>query len=361
MDDLAPTATHPDPAQIEAFAGRLGQALNDAALVQMCSIGHRTGLFDTLARLPPSTSARVATAAALDERYVREWLAALVTARVVSYDPHEQTYALPAAHAACLTRAATPNNIAVTCQMMPLMGAMEDRIIDRFRHGGGTCYHEYPRFHEVMAEDSGQTIVAGLFDGVLPLVDGLQPRLQAGIDVLDAGCGRGHALMAMAARYPRSRFTGCDLCEDAIAWATDESRRRGLQNLHFEVRDLSDFASPSAFDFITTFDAVHDQKDPAGLLAGIARSLRPGGVYLMQDIAGSSHLERNLDHPFGTFIYTVSCMHCMPVSLGQGGAGLGTMWGEELAVRMLHDAGFPSVERRLRAEDPLNVYFVARI
>ena len=359
MDDLAPAAG-PAPARIEAFAGRLGQALNDAALVFMCSIGHRTGLFDTLAPLPPSTSVDIAAAAALDERYVREWLAALVTARVVEYDAQRSTYALPAEHAACLTRAATPNNMAVTCQMMPLMGLIEDRIIDRFRHGGGTGYDEYPRFHEVMAEDSGQTIVAGLFDGVLPLVDGLQARLEAGIDVLDAGCGRGRALLAMAARYPRSRFTGYDLCTDAIAWAAAETRRLGLDNLRFEARDLSDFEAAAAFDLITTFDAVHDQADPQALLNGIARSLRPGGVYLMQDIAGSSHLERNLEHPFGTFVYTISCTHCMPVSLGQGGAGLGTMWGEELAAQMLREAGFTSIDKRTRADDPLNVYFIAR-
>jgi hypothetical protein len=65
------------------------------------------------------------------------------------------------------------------------------------------------------------------------------------------------------------------------------------------------------------------------VLAGIARALRPGGVYLMQDIAGSSRMHENLDHPLGPFLYTVSCLHCMSVSLAQGGAGLGAMWGEQ--------------------------------
>ncbi|MEW6167040.1 MAG: methyltransferase domain-containing protein [Pseudomonadota bacterium] len=349
-----------DPARVEAFAARMGQALNDAALVAMCSIGHRTGLFDTLARVGAADSGAIAAAAALDERYVREWLAALVTARVVDYDPKRRHYRLPPEHAACLTRAATPNNMAVTCQMVPLMGVLEDRIIDRFEHGGGTCYSEYPRFHEVMAEDSAQTVLAGLFDGILPLIDGLAARLDAGIDVLDAGCGRARALLALAERYPRSRFFGYDLCEDAIAHARGEAQRRGLDHVTLEARDMTGFAETARFDWITSFDAVHDQKDPAGLLRGIAGALRRGGVYLMQDIAGSSYVENNLDHPFGTFIYTISCLHCMPVSLGQGGAGLGTMWGEELAEQMLRDAGFTRIDKHKRAQDPLNVYFVCR-
>ena len=60
----------------------------------------------------------------------------------------------------------------------------------------------------------------------------------------------------------------------------------------------------------------------------------------MVDPAASSHLHENLEHPMGPFLYTVSTMHCMTVSLEQGGVGLGTAWGEQSARRMLADAGF---------------------
>jgi hypothetical protein len=56
----------------------------------------------------------------------------------------------------------------------------------------------------------------------------------------------------------------------------------------------------------------------------------------------------------------VSCLHCMTVSLAQGGAGLGTVWGEETAVDMLHDAGFARVAAHRLPHDIINVYFVAR-
>jgi SAM-dependent methyltransferase len=163
----------------------------------------------------------------------------------------------------------------------------------------------------------------------------------------------------MAARFPRSRFTGYDLCDDALAKGRAEAVRRGLRNLRFEARDMTAFDEPGRFDLVLTFDAVHDQKDPAGMLRGLARSLRPGGVYLMQDIGGSSHVERNIQHPLGTFLYTVSCMHCMAVSLGQGGAGLGAMWGVEMAEKMLGAAGFGQLSLHRLPHDPINAYFVA--
>jgi len=97
-----------------------------------------------------------------------------------------------------------------------------------------------------------------------------------------------------------------------------------------------------------------------GVLGLIHRILKPGGTFLMQDIAGSSYLEKNLDHPLGAFTYTISTMHCMTVSLAQGGAGLGTMWGEELAERMLNDAGFKQIEKHKLDHDFINVYYVMR-
>ena len=113
------------------------------------------------------------------------------------------------------------------------------------------------------------------------------------------------------------------------------------------------------YDLVTTFDAVHDQARPDLVLGGIAASLRPGGVYLCVDIAASSTLAENVDHPLGPFLYTISCMHCMTVSLAAGGMGLGTMWGEQKARRMLAEAGFTSVQTRQLEDDIANSYYIA--
>lgn len=343
-----------------AFAEDLVTKLNHGAIIAMVSLGHRLALFDHLAHLPPSRSETIARAAGLHERYVREWLAVMTTGKIVTYDPQTRCYELPAAHAACLTRAAVPNNVAVNAQFVPFIAKMEDALIDCFRNGGGLPYHAYPCFHQVMSEDSAQTVVAALREHILPLVPGLETRLAQGIDVLDAGCGAGRALLELARTYPRSRFVGYDLCPEAFAETALEAEEAGLTNLVLQARDLRDFHEPQRYDLITSFDAVHDQADPQGLLSGIARALRPGGVYLMQDIAGSSDLENNLDHPLGPLLYSISCAHCTPVSLEQGGPGLGTMWGEEVAQEMLRTAGFNRITQHHLEHDPFNVYFIAQ-
>jgi 2-polyprenyl-3-methyl-5-hydroxy-6-metoxy-1,4-benzoquinol methylase len=355
--------------KVEAFAGRMLDVLNSGAIALMTSIGHRTGLFDAMSTLPPSTSGEVAEAAELNERYVREWLGAMVVGRIVECDPTgangsegEPRYSLPPEHAACLTRAAAPDNIAVFAQYIPLLGAVEDKIIECFKSGGGVPYDEYDRFHEVMAEDSGQTVVPALLDHILPLKPGLTGRLEEGIDVLDIGCGAGRALNLMAETYPNSRFTGYDLSDEAISTARAEAERRSLKNVTFETRDLTTFDERHRYDLVTAFDAIHDQKTPDNVLAGVARALRPDGTFLMQDIAGSSHHHNNMDHPVGPLLYTVSCMHCMSVSLAQDGMGLGAMWGEEKAREMLRAAGFASVEvKKLDHDFQNNFYIVSKI
>lgn len=356
-----PTDRAPDPERAEAFADRLLTALNESALSLMLSVGHRTGLLDVMGEAAPASSQEIAARAGLDERYVREWLGAVTTAGVVETDG-EGRFWLPQEHAAFLTREAAPDNIAVFAQYVAVLGAVEDEIVECFRSGGGVPYDRYPRFHQVMAEDSGQTVLSSLEDHILPLVPGLPERLESGIRALDAGCGRGRALLRMAESYPGSDFVGYDLSEDAIGSARRRARERGLENVTFRVRDLSDFgetAEPEAFDLVTTFDAVHDQARPLSLLRGIRRTLRPGGHYLMQDIRADSDIAGNLDHPIGPFLYTISCMHCMSVSLAQGGDGLGAMWGRQKALDYLERAGFGDVEIHHLDHDFQNSYYVA--
>jgi 2-polyprenyl-3-methyl-5-hydroxy-6-metoxy-1,4-benzoquinol methylase len=345
-----------DQKKAEEFAGRMLEVLNAGALAIMTSIGHRTGLFDAMAGLAPSTSEQIASAAGLNERYVREWLGAMAVGGTVEHDAESGTYFLPPEHAAWLTRAATPNNIAVTTQFIPLMGSVEDGIVESFKEGGGLPYSAFPRFHEVMAEDSGQTVVAALTEAILPLVPGLTERLEEGMDVLDVGSGSGRALNLLARTFPNSRFTGYDISEEAIARA--EAEAQGLTNVRFEIKDAATLDEKERYDLITTFDAIHDQAKPAAVLEGIARALKPDGIYLMQDIAGSSHVHNNMEHPLGTLLYTISTMHCMTVSLSQGGDGLGTMWGEEKAREMLREAGFAKVEVKQLPHDFANSYYV---
>lgn len=336
-------------------------AINSGALMLMISIGHRTGLFDTMSEMDWTDSHELAEQAELNERYVREWLGAMATGGVLEVD-ESNNYRLPSEHAQFLTRNGQ-ENLAAFAQYIAVLGNVEDEITKCFRKGGGVPYEKYTRFHEVMAEDSGMTVLEALEDYILPLIPGLTERLQEGIDVLDLGCGRGRALLMMAEWFPKSNFKGLDISKEAIDWANREARRKGLENVEFEIRDASDFdqtAEPNAYDFVTTFDAIHDQAKPLAVLKGINRTLKAGGTYLMQDIHSTGHVHTNMDHPMGPLLYTVSTMHCMSVSLAQGGEGLGTMWGREKARELLTKAGFENIEIHRLDHDIQNDYYVMK-
>jgi ubiquinone/menaquinone biosynthesis C-methylase UbiE len=352
-----------DAAKAEAFAARLMTSLNHGALCLMTSVGHRSGLFDAMRGMPAATSGEIAAKAALNERYVREWLGAMATAGVVEVEPETDRYFLPPEHAAFLTRAAGADNIAVFAQYIALLGGVEDDIVECFKQGGGVPYSKFPRFHAVMAEDSGQSVLSSLEAHILPLVRGLADKLRAGITVLDVGCGRGRIMNRLAELFPKSRFTGMDFSSEAVLFAWEEAANKKLRNVEFIVADLSRFdtrAEPDAFDLVTTFDAIHDQAKPMEVLKGIHRTLKSNGIYLMQDIKGSSQIHKNMGHPLGTFLYTVSCMHCMTVSLAQGGEGLGAMWGEEKTRDYLERAGFRSIEKHELAHDIQNNWYVVK-
>ncbi|MFI0014751.1 class I SAM-dependent methyltransferase [Streptomyces griseus] len=349
-----------DPARQEEFAGRMVEVLNDACLGYLCSLGHRTRLFDVMAGLPPSTSEEIADAAGLNERYAREWLGGVTVGGIVGYDPADGTYRLPPEHAASLCRAAGPDNLASFLQDLALIGLVEDEVVTAFRDGGGVPYSSYPKFQELQAEETARVYDAALVDVIIPLAPGLPELLGSGggLDVLDVGTGQGHAVNLLARAFPASRFTGVDMSEGGIAAARAEAARLGLRNAHFDLADAAAVTGP--YDLITAFDVIHDLARPAETLAAVAAALRDDGVFLMGDIAASSRLEENLDLPLGPTLYAFSVFYCMTTSLSEGGAGLGTVWGRQTALRMLNEAGFGEVAVREVEGDILNVYYVAR-
>jgi 2-polyprenyl-3-methyl-5-hydroxy-6-metoxy-1,4-benzoquinol methylase len=354
LDGSAPDET------ADEFSERMVAAIDNASLTLLMSVGHQTGLLDTMAGLPPATSAEIAEASGLNERYVREWLGGMTTGHIVDYDAETGAYSLPAHRARVLTRAAGPNNLALVAQFVPLLSEVEQKVIGCFRAGGGLPYSEFPRFHSLMAEMSGGVFDAALVDVVLPLIDGLPELLRSGADVADFGCGSGHAVNVMARAFPASRFTGLDFSDEAIAAGIEEAGRLGLGNANFESHNLAQLEKVEAYDVITVFDAIHDQAQPARVLENIYRALRPGGLLLMADIKASSRLEDNVDVPMSTYLYATSLMHCMTVSLAFDGAGLGAVWGTQLATSMLGDAGFDDVRVAEVESDPINNYYIAR-
>jgi len=347
-----------DEARTREFGRGLIGTFSGAVLTYLIGVGHETGLFDAAAE-GPATSSELAERAQLNERYVREWLGAMTTGGVFSYDANTMTYELPAEHAVWLT-GHTAGNAAPMSQILNHFGTLLPRLIECFRRGGGIPYSEFrPEFTDRMDDVWRRIYDEKLIDGFIAPVPRLRERLEAGIMAADVGCGTGHAVNLLAHAYPASRFVGYDIAPDAIAVATAEAEAMGLLNTRFEVLDVNRLPSEPKLDLITAFDSIHDQVDPAMVLRNLRRALAKDGLFLMIDFKFSSKLEENVYNPFATLYYGISTMHCMTISLAEGGAGLGTVWGIQTASRMLADAGFSSVEV-LDSPRPQNCIYVCQ-
>ncbi|MGP8000223.1 MAG: class I SAM-dependent methyltransferase [Streptosporangiaceae bacterium] len=350
-----------DSGKRDAFAARMLGTLTGGALTMLISVGYRTGLFEAAAR-GPATSTGLAARAGLSERYVREWLGAMVTGGLVSYDPATAEYVLPPEHACFLTGDGASNIAPVAAMLRALGGALPD--LERcFAGGGGLLPAAFaPHFAAAGAQpgDTWRRIYdEQLVPGFLGAVPGLLARLAAGITVLDVGCGTGHAVTVAARAFPASRFLGLDIDRQVLVAAGAERARLSLGNAAFAAGDAATLPARPRFDLITAFDAVHDQQSPQQVLRRVRAALAPGGLFLMVDAKFSSDLAVNVGNPLAALCYAISLLYCVPVSLAGCGAGLGAMWGTERASQMLAQAGFGQVEL-LDSPRPQNCIYACR-
>lgn len=353
------------------FHEKMIAILNHGSLNLAMGLGYRAGLFDVMDSLErPCTEDDIAAAANLDPRYVREWLGVMVCGGIVELSTDADglnRFLLPQAHGDLLARRAGSANLGVYTQEIPLLTACAmKQVVNGMRSGDGVPYDHYPDFHDFMAQLADAKHRQVLVDVFLPSVDDgrLVEALRRGIDVCDLGCAQGVATILMAQAFPNSRFTGIDISAEVLEAARSDACSNGLTNVRFELRDAADLRKSGdlsgRFDYITAFDAIHDQTRPLDALQGVVELLRDDGAFSMIDIAAESDIGGNRDHPLGAFLYTVSLMHCMPVGLVDGGAGLGMMWGRQRAERMLGQAGFRQVTVTAIPDDPFNLHFYCK-
>jgi 2-polyprenyl-3-methyl-5-hydroxy-6-metoxy-1,4-benzoquinol methylase len=345
----------------DVYAGRVARTLNSGFITMMISIGHRTSLFDVMAALPPSTSHEIAVAAGLAERYVREWLAAMTSAHIVDYDPRTATYFLPIEYAAVLTRAAGANSLAPAAQLLSMLASVEDLVVAGFHGGGGVMPQAYEKMTEMLSLEKRYLIDESYIDALLRLMPGMRARLEKGAHVLDVGCGDGALINAMAREFPRSTFRGYDIVRTAIQRALEQREEAGVRNVDYIHGDAARVHEPPTYDLVLALESLHELPFPSAVLRNISAALVPDGVFLMQEAAASSHLARNVEHPFAPMLYALSTMHAVPVALrDERGEALGRMWGKERALRMLTEVGFRNVRFETLPVDPLSYYCVAQ-
>jgi len=347
-----------DKAKVEAFLGRVVSDIGAAVLGGLGYIGDRLGLFKVLADTGPVTVEELARRTRLSPRYLREWLNAMTAAEYLEYQPASATYVLPPDHAAALADETSPYFVGGFLEMIVPTVSQAPKVLEAFRDGRGVPQSAYPpEMFEAIERSTAPWYRHKLVREWLPAMPQVQAKLAAGGSALDVGCGSGLAAITLAQAFPKAEVSGYDNHPGSIERARANARAAGVgDRVRFEVADATRMARQ--FDFITTFDVVHDSVDPAGLLRSIRAALAPEGTYLMLEMNCAPDVSGNVNF-LGKLLYSVSTLYCMTTSLAQGGAGIGALMGEPKARELAAEAGFCRF-RKLPIEDPFSVLYELR-
>ena len=344
---------------IRAFMERFMGMASGAAALGVVGVADRTGLFTHLAGEGPLTLDQIVERSGLDRRYLQELLAALAAADILRYDAAEETFELPDEHAACLADERSPYFLCGWSQVIPAILGAVPGVARACKEGGGVPYSDFgEEMVEGIARSNGPGTRILLTRRWLPAMPDVVKRLEKGIRVADIGCGAGTAALTVARAFPKSEVFGYDIDLRSVERAKAETKQEGIANVHFERVAAESVPIDPPFDFIMSFDTIHDMVHPRAALRRIREALAPDGTYLMVEPAAGNSLEENLN-PGGALLYAMSTLHCMTVSLAHGGEGLGTAWGSTRAEELCREAGFTRF-RRLDVENPFNAFYELR-
>ncbi|MDE3179448.1 MAG: methyltransferase domain-containing protein [Acidobacteriota bacterium] len=340
-----------------SFAHKVVGDLAAAMSGPLLYIGDRLGLFKKLAEVGSATVAGLSQEMGLQERYVREWASAMVAAEYLKYDPLTGMISLPPEHAMVLANEESPVFTGGLSQMIPDQYRVMPRVMEAFKRGGGVPYSDFAEDTFVGTERLFRPgYINFLAQQWLASMPDIMNKLEAGAVVADVGCGRGAALLQVAARVPNSRFTGYDNYAPGIEYANENARKHGLSGrLSYEVRNSASLPQTAEFDLVMTLDCLHDMVDPEGCARSIRGALKPDGTWFVIEPNMADKLEQNIN-PIGRLFYSVSTLQCMTCSLAYSGAGYGAGMGPANVRKVAESAGFKHF-RKLPIENPFNQFF----
>jgi SAM-dependent methyltransferase len=343
----------------ERFSDKLNEDLAAGALSCLSYIGDRLGLFKAMAGAGALTVDQLAAKTGLHARYVRAWLESMTAAQYVEYQPAGKRFLLPAEHAAVLADEESPRFMGGDIEFMAVAMATP-KVQEAFRTGKGVAYSDYmPEVFESIARWSAPGFKHQLVQKWIPAMPQVEQRLRAGGTAADIGCGQGLASIVLAKAFPRSRFWGFDQHGPSIERARASASAAGVADrVTFEVVDATRLQK-RGFDLVTSFDVLHDSADPGAIVGAARQALAPEGTYLASEPDVSPKLEDNIN-AFGRVIYPATTLYCMSVSLGQGGAGIGSDIHEGMVREWGRKAGF-SRFRKLPIEEALGGFFEMRV
>jgi len=336
------------------LVGDVGTALAAGLLL----VGDRSGLFKAMAGAGRLSADALARRSGVACRYVEEWLAVMAGAGYVEYDAVADTFLLPDEHALFLTDEESEYYLGGLFQGLPGLLAMTPRLVSAFNTGEGVSFAEFGAELPLSLEAMNRSVYENrVVRSWLPAMPEVVARLQAGGRALDVGCGTGVVAITLARAFPTATIAGLDLDARSIEIARGHARDAGVaERVAFLAEPVESLPTEPGWDFVSTFDVIHDLPDPLAAMTRIRSALNDGGTYLMVEPKVAERLEQNVENPFARMLYGISCLHCVPQSLAQGGPGLGACWGERRARDMAEQAGFARFDR-LEIRSPVMAFY----
>ncbi|VDN30763.1 unnamed protein product [Gongylonema pulchrum] len=302
--------------------------VSDGMLSIGLAMGHELKLFDAVAAVSsaekPATSQVIAEKADMKERYIREWLCLMASGKIIDVDENGKRFWISEDRVGHLC-GEKPDALLIYQQAVLMSAKAYPSLTELFRKDGplgmdNTMFDEFDKRMAAFSEASHKDCLVSHF---VPSV-GMQKKLEeGGIQVLDVGCGRGMHIAELAMHYPKSFFTGIDFSLDAVVGANKrrDEANMGLENVSYMQMNAQDMKDEwtEKFDWVTIFDACHDQTRPDLCLKEINRVLKPDGLFSMIEIDGSGNVHKDKENDVSTFMYGISLAHCLPVAMNSEG------------------------------------------
>jgi SAM-dependent methyltransferase len=354
-----------DSDELRAYSFRVWNYKQGEMVSLMIHLGDRLGIYQSMEGAGPLSPTELAARTGLQERWLLEWLRGQAAAGLLDYTSESSEnegpgrFELTPVGAAVLADEEKSLAFASGAFTGGTPPEVIERLADAFRTGLGLSYEDMgPNAAHRTERMLGAWVRLALVPQIIPALADVHAKLEAGAVVADVGCGSGLALVAMAEAYPNSKFVGYDPNSHAIDRARAQLEERGIGNIELHTAGGEKLPEEPRFDFLLTFDCIHDMPHPERVITAIRRAILPDGTWLIKDICSHPRFEDNLSHPLLAMFYGFSVSACMSSALSEpGGAGLGTLgFNPEVAERMVRDAGFTRFVQH-DFDDPANLYY----
>ncbi|MBT3428676.1 MAG: class I SAM-dependent methyltransferase [Gammaproteobacteria bacterium] len=346
------------------FASQVSQSVTGGLNCALTLLGDQLGLYRQLAESGAMNSTQLAQQTQLSERWVREWLYQQACIGQIEYLKASDEFYLSEPAKKVLAETDHPAYLGGMFQSVVSIYDTVNHLPECFRSGTGHSFDDKGESCACGIERMSRKFQADhLVPDLLPQIDGMVERLKAGASIADVGCGGATSTIAMARAFPNSQFTGYDISLHALDRARNNINAAGVKNLVLHNPVDQPLPEDASFDFITTFDVIHDSTHPDQLISAIRHSLKEDGAWLCADVKGLPTFAENLeDNPMATLAYSFSVLVCMSAGLSTAdGAGLGTLgFHKDKAREMTKANGFSRFREVPFEGDAFNAFYDIR-